>query len=588
MITQQSAINGQTVQGWLLQDQQGRYGNASNGFAWMNPAVPQVRQLLINLTLEAVRRYDIDGVQLDDRLAWPREFGWDATTAAYYFAETGRNLPTNVSDANFRSWRQSKVRLFATELYNALKGEDPNLLVSVSPSVIGFSDTQYNAAWGEWVSSGLFDEYVPQVYRSTIASFQSELPANVAPFVSADREDDMVVGIRFNGSGGNTPLADVQQMITTVRNTAGGMLSGHSIWYSSAMVTNQAAMTSFYDDAVNGPAAHPNFGVDYRPPPLVAQLMGGSTWRVNVPSPANYRLAAKIGTFWKEIALDFYSPGSHEISVPGATAVELLLARRLKPAPIVSGDFSGDGSLGCVDIDRLVQAIAAGWQNLALDVTLDGLINLADLDRWLQLAGAANLPSGNAYRGGDANLDGVVDGTDFNIWNGNKFTAQAAWCRGDFSADGFIDGSDFNLWNSNKFTSANNFLSVPEPESWRVMVLMAIWLRATFGRHFARRSSPISRKQTARRINPTRQRVSPVPAPICFADGLPHFVPCRSARATCGTWGRTRGHTCWRFGLVFVAEFVPETLPTGHRVVLVSGTQLFPDAENQLVVYQVD
>ena len=35
----------------------------------------------------------------------------------------------------------------------------------------------------------------------------------------------------------------------------------------------------------------------------------------------------------------------------------------------------------------------------------------------------ANLASGNSYLMGDANLDGVVDVSDFNAWNSNKFTS---------------------------------------------------------------------------------------------------------------------------------------------------------------------
>ena len=78
-------------------------------------------------------------------------------------------------------------------------------------------------------------------------------------------------------------------------------------------------------------------------------------------------------------------------------------------------------------------------------------------------AGAAELPSGNAYLGGDANLDGTVDGLDFLLWNGNKFSSLAAWCSGDFNADGTIDGLDFLAWNQNKFTSADQISAVPEP-----------------------------------------------------------------------------------------------------------------------------
>ena len=80
------------------------------------------------------------------------------------------------------------------------------------------------------------------------------------------------------------------------------------------------------------------------------------------------------------------------------------------------------------------------------------------------------LPSGAAYLPADANLDGVVDTSDFNLWNANKFTATPAWCAGDFNADGVVDASDFNIWNSHKFTSASGG-TVPEPVGWPVLVL---------------------------------------------------------------------------------------------------------------------
>jgi parallel beta-helix repeat protein len=118
-------------------------------------------------------------------------------------------------------------------------------------------------------------------------------------------------------------------------------------------------------------------------------------------------------------------------------------------------DFNNDGLLDAIDVDALVGQIAMHTNASLYDLTGDGLVNLADRDLWLAAAGAANLNSGNPYRLGDANLDGIVDGSDFGIWNSNKFTGVARWSRGDFNADGFVDGSDFGIWNSNKFTSSD-------------------------------------------------------------------------------------------------------------------------------------
>ena len=136
------------------------------------------------------------------------------------------------------------------------------------------------------------------------------------------------------------------------------------------------------------------------------------------------------------------------------------------------GDFNGDGIFDCADVDPLVSDIANGLNTLGFDLTGDGLVNAADLTEWLTLAGTAQLPSGNAYLVGDANLDGVVDGSDFGAWNGNKFTNTAAWCSGDFNADGVVDGSDFGLWNGNKFTAADAAATVPEPASVTTVLLL--------------------------------------------------------------------------------------------------------------------
>ncbi|MEM8680167.1 MAG: hypothetical protein AAGF97_12535, partial [Planctomycetota bacterium] len=130
---------------------------------------------------------------------------------------------------------------------------------------------------------------------------------------------------------------------------------------------------------------------------------------------------------------------------------------------LIDGDFNNDGNYDCADIDLLTSEIAGGGNNGDFDLTGDGSVDLADRDAWLAEAGAENLPSGNAYLLGDANLDGVVDGQDFIAWNGNKFSNLDTWCGGDFNADGVVDGQDFIAWNGNKFTSADGVHAVPEP-----------------------------------------------------------------------------------------------------------------------------
>ena len=47
--------------------------------------------------------------------------------------------------------------------------------------------------------------------------------------------------------------------------------------------------------------------------------------------------------------------------------------------------------------------------------------------------------------GGDANLDGVVNLSDFNLLAANFGSSVASWLEADFSGDGLVSLTDFNI-----------------------------------------------------------------------------------------------------------------------------------------------
>lgn len=79
------------------------------------------------------------------------------------------------------------------------------------------------------------------------------------------------------------------------------------------------------------------------------------------------------------------------------------------------------------------------------------------------------------FLAGDANLDGIVDGDDFDIWNANRFSNQTGYRLGDFNGDKVVDVSDFNIWNASKTQSLQASTVVPEFSSIRLS-LMAVAL----------------------------------------------------------------------------------------------------------------
>ncbi len=112
---------------------------------------------------------------------------------------------------------------------------------------------------------------------------------------------------------------------------------------------------------------------------------------------------------------------------------------------VVAGDVTGDGQVTADDVDVLYAVAKAGSTVRFYDVDDSGNVDQTDALYVVQ-----NIL--NTQRG-DANLDGVVDGSDFNTWNDNKFeTCGKSWRHGEFTGDGFVDGSDFNLWFGNRFT----------------------------------------------------------------------------------------------------------------------------------------
>ena len=86
-------------------------------------------------------------------------------------------------------------------------------------------------------------------------------------------------------------------------------------------------------------------------------------------------------------------------------------------------DLNVDGACNLQDVNLLtaVGDLAAGVVGIDPKYDLDGnqIVDDRDLQQWLSLAAMANGFS-SPYLLGDADLDGVVDGSDFNRWNSRQ------------------------------------------------------------------------------------------------------------------------------------------------------------------------
>ena len=142
---------------------------------WMNPFHPEAQRFLLQLANEIVTNYEVDGFQVDDHIALPKEFGYDPYTTQLYQSETGAEPPEDPTDAFWTQWRANKISDFMTQLHQVVKARRPEALLSVSPNPYPFAYVQYLQDWPEWERRGIVDELIIQVYRDQQTRFVWEM-----------------------------------------------------------------------------------------------------------------------------------------------------------------------------------------------------------------------------------------------------------------------------------------------------------------------------------------------------------------------------------------------------------------------------
>jgi uncharacterized lipoprotein YddW (UPF0748 family) len=144
-------------------------------FLWLDPGLAESRRMMTRVVLDVVRRYDVDGVHIDDyfypypesrageRIEFP-----DARTYAAYQRAGGKLEKAD--------WRRRNVDLLVREFYHAVKAEKRWVKVGISPFGVwrpGFPATttagldQYDELYADvrkWLNEGTLDYLAPQLY----------------------------------------------------------------------------------------------------------------------------------------------------------------------------------------------------------------------------------------------------------------------------------------------------------------------------------------------------------------------------------------------------------------------------------------
>lgn len=198
---------------WAGRDKDGKL-LTKNGFVWMNSLHAEVQDFLLSLVREVMQRYDIDGIQGDDRMpAMPSQGGYDDYTRNLYRDEhNGMKPPQDEQDTEWVNWRCRKLTEFMAELYREVKAFNPSLAVSSAPSVYPWGKNEYLQDWPTWLKEGYLDWVIPQHYRYDIDSYQETLSQQLS-YVEAKDKKKFLPGILIQNGDYNPTEDYLRKMI---------------------------------------------------------------------------------------------------------------------------------------------------------------------------------------------------------------------------------------------------------------------------------------------------------------------------------------------------------------------------------------
>ncbi|MEI8242700.1 MAG: family 10 glycosylhydrolase [bacterium] len=165
--------------GWLLTGEDGRERR------WLDPAVPEVRALLVQAARELATNYSVDGIHLDF-VRYPDFVGSLGPTVRRRFEDaTGRKSPDWPAEvksgprrAELVRWRCDRVTDLVADVRSMLRREGREKLLTAA--VYGKYPSCVDAVgqdWEAWLRTGIIDYLLPMDYTEDPARF-AELVGN--------------------------------------------------------------------------------------------------------------------------------------------------------------------------------------------------------------------------------------------------------------------------------------------------------------------------------------------------------------------------------------------------------------------------
>ncbi len=286
---------------------------------WCDPSLPDTRSQALKVIMDVVRRYDVDGVHLDD----------------YFYPYPTGGLKFN--DGKSPAQRRAVVDSFVSQLYSAVKQQKPWVRVGISPfgiwrpgvpggieaGVDAYEDLAADSR--KWLKNGWVDYLAPQLYwrispqkqsySALLEWWRQQGSRPVWPGIATTR-------IQSSDDPGR-PASEIVNQIDLSRKIGKNWV-GHIHWSMKGLMKNQGGITTQLAKVYTQPTAIPPMpwlsNAVPQSPGTGASVKGDNTAVTWEPgNAAKIAVQARYGNTWRTVAI--VPAGAKSITIPRADAI---------------------------------------------------------------------------------------------------------------------------------------------------------------------------------------------------------------------------------------------------------------------------
>ncbi len=218
---------------WITRDDLG----VEPGDKPFDPGHPKVLEYLVNVSMDLVENFDIDGIHYDYIRFTGQRQGYNPTSIDRFKARYNRTSTPAYTDDDFEQWRRDQVTALVRQVYARTQAVKPHVKVSgafvtwnpspTSSTRSAFMNTrpyyEVYSDWDSWVQEGIVDMAIPMTYYN-----YASLPNDYVKWMNFEKDRKfnrhMVVGPGIYLNSLNNAILELQ--MTRSASPAGNYAQG--------------------------------------------------------------------------------------------------------------------------------------------------------------------------------------------------------------------------------------------------------------------------------------------------------------------------------------------------------------------------